>query len=379
MRHEIDPGTIVARIVEVERRRHDLIAQREDAENALDRARSAEQMPDRRLGRAHRQGADRVAEQAADGVQLEFVAQWRRSAMRIDIIDVGKLQAGLPHRHFHRPEGARPFGVRRGDVIGVTRQAIADQFGIDLGAPRLGAFIFLEHDDARALAHHEAVAVDIIGPARPFRRVVETGRQRARLRKAGDAERADRTLGAPRQHHIGIVHRDHAGGVADRMRAGRTGGDDGVVRPHQPVFDLHLARDQIDQPAVHEMRGNATRSLFVQDDRFACDSRQAADPGPDRAAGAEALLLGHVEQPGILERLTGGIDAIDDERIDLALHLVIDALAGIESIFMVRGLHLAGDAAGIIARIESSDRACTGFRREDILPRGFDIGAQRRD
>ena len=102
-------------------------------------------------------------------------------------------------------------------------------------------------------------------------------------------------------------------------------------------------------------------------------------PGPDRAAGAKALLLGHVGQAGILERLAGGIDAIDDERIDLALHLVVDALAGIEAIFMVRGLHLAGDPAGIIARIEPGDRAGARFRREDVLPRGFDIGAQRRD
>ena len=49
-------------------------------------------------------------------------------------------------------------------------------------------------------------------------------------------------------------------------------------------------------------------------------------------------------RPGILERLAGGVDAVDDERIDLALDLVIDALAGIEAIFMVGRLHLAGDA-----------------------------------
>ena len=49
-------------------------------------------------------------------------------------------------------------------------------------------------------------------------------------------------------------------------------------------------------------------------------------------------------RPGIFERLPGGIDAIDDERIDLALDLVIDALVGVEAVFVVLGLHLAGDA-----------------------------------
>jgi hypothetical protein len=69
-------------------------------------------------------------------------------------------------------------------------------------------------------------------------------------------------------------------------------------------------------------------------------------PEPIEHAGAVALFLAHVGEAGILERLAGGVDAVDDERIDLPLDLVIDALAGIEAIFMVRRLHLAGDLAG---------------------------------
>src|SRR3546814_20509311 len=91
------------------------------------------------------------------------------------------------------------------------------------------------------------------------------------------------------------------------------------------------------------MGADAARPLFVEHDRFAFDPRQAADPRADRTARAEAFLLGHVEQPGILDRLPRGIDAVDDERIDLALDLVIDALAGVETISVVGGLHLACD------------------------------------
>ena len=55
-------------------------------------------------------------------------------------------------------------------------------------------------------------------------------------------------------------------------------------------------------------------------------------------------------EAGILDRLAGGVDAVDDERIDLPLDLVIDALARVEAIFVIGRLHLAGDLAGIVAR-----------------------------
>ncbi|MCY1172102.1 hypothetical protein D9M73_122310 [compost metagenome] len=335
-------------------------------------------MPDRRLGRAHRQRVDIAAEQAAHRVQFQLVAERGRGAVRVDVIDVGQVEARLFHRHLHRAERARAFGVRRGDVISIARQAIADHLGIDFRAARLGVFIFLEADHACALAHDEAVAILVIGAAGAFGRRVEARRQRARLGEAGNAERADRALGAARQHHIGIVHRDHPRGVADRMRAGRASGDDGMVGAHQTVFDLHLAGDQVDQATMHEMRGDAARAAFVQHDRFAGDARQAANARSDRAARAELLFLGHVEQAGIFQRLSGGIDAIDDERIDLALHLMVDALAGVETVRMVGRLHLARDSAGIVGRVETRDRAGTRFRRQDIRPGGFDIGAQRR-
>ena len=98
------------------------------------------------------------------------------------------------------------------------------------------------------------------------------------------------------------------------------------------------------------MRRNAARPLFVEHEGFGLDPGQAADPGADRAASAQPLFLGHVGETGILDRLAGGVDPEDDERIDLALDLVIHPLVRIEAIFMVGRLHLAGDLAGIVAR-----------------------------
>src|SRR5690606_18742146 len=104
-RHEVDALAAVRRVLEVERRRDDLVAQREDAEDRFDRAGAAEQVTDRRLGRTHRDVAYRVAEQAADRAELELVAERSRSAVGVDVVDVGRRQAGLAQCHLHRTVG----------------------------------------------------------------------------------------------------------------------------------------------------------------------------------------------------------------------------------------------------------------------------------
>ena len=233
--------------------------------------------------------------------------------------------------------------MRRGHVIGVARQAVADHLGVDLRAARLGMLIFLEHDDARALAHDEAVAVLVVGAAGLLRLVVEVGAERPRLGEAGDADRADGRFRAAGEHDVGVVHRDHPRRIADRVGAGRAGGDHRMVGTHQPIFDRDLAGDEVDQPAVDEVRADPARPLLVQHEALALDARQAADARADRNAGAQPRRFVHLGQPGVLDRLARGIDAVDDERIDLALDLVVDALVGIEAIFVVGRLHLAGD------------------------------------
>ncbi len=82
--------------------------------------------------------------------------------MRVDIVDVGEVEPRLAHRICIERNAPEPSGCGAGDVIGVARQAVADDLGIDLGAALLRMLIFLEHQHARALAHDEAVAVLVI-------------------------------------------------------------------------------------------------------------------------------------------------------------------------------------------------------------------------
>ena len=335
-------------------------------------------MPDRRLGAAHRGAAQIVPEHALGGGELDCVGH-RRSAVGVDIVDVARLHPRLLERHPHRDLGALALGMRRGDVIGVARQAVADDLGIDFRAACLGVLIFLEHHHARALAHDKAVAALVVGAAGLLRPVVEAHVERARLGETRDPERIDRSLGAPRKHDVGVVILDHPRRVADRMRPGRASGNDRVVGTHQPVFDADLPADQIDQPAMDKVRADAAGTLFGKDQRFALNPREAADPRADRATGAKLGLFVHLGQPGVLERLAGSVDAIDDERVDLALNLVIDALARVEAVFVGCGLDLARDGAFLVARVEPRDRARARFPRDQVAPRRLDVPAERSD
>ena len=170
--------------------RHDLVADGEDAEDRLDRPCPAEQMPDRRFRTAHRSAAQIVAQHALDRGEFDRVGHGR-GAVRVDVVDVARLHARLAQRHAHGEFGALAFGMRRGHVIGVSRQAVADDFGIYLRAAGLGVFVFFQNDDARTLAQHEAIAAPVVGAARLFGCFVHAHVERAGLRKAGHAEWID--------------------------------------------------------------------------------------------------------------------------------------------------------------------------------------------
>ena len=114
-----------------------------------------------------------VAGQPLDRPNLDFVAERRRGSVRIDIIDVARRNPGALDRRRHGPVGAIAALLGRGDVIGVPRHAVTDEFGINSGAARLGVFVGFEDDAAGALAHDEPVAVLIVGPRGLFWPVVE--------------------------------------------------------------------------------------------------------------------------------------------------------------------------------------------------------------
>ncbi len=239
---------------------------------------------------------------------------------------------------------------------------------------------FLEHHDTRALAHHEAVAVAVPGPAAPLRRVVETGRERLARREPRDAEFADRRLRTAGDHHLRVAMRDHPRPVADGMRSGRAGGHHRMVRPLETVADRHLPRAEVDQARGNEERRHPPRPLVAQHQSGVGDGREPADARADDHPGPQPVFLVLRRPVGIAHRLRGGGHGIEDEAIDLAALLGRHPVVGVEgAVRPVAERNFAGDGAGQVRRIEARDPSCARMAREQPRPALLDPAGQWRD
>ena len=220
---------------------------------------------------------------------------------------------------------------RRGDVIGVAGHAVSRHLGVNLRAALLRVLIFLQHDAAGALAHHESVAILVPGTRRGAGPVVEAGGQGAGSAESGDADLAHRGLRAAGQHHVGVAQPDQPRRIADRMHPGRAGRHHRMVRAFEAVFDRQMPGREIAERRRNEERRQPPRLAFVDKDGGLIDCLQAADAGADHHAGGAAIVLGFRHPAGILDRL----GARDHRQMDEAIHLLLvldrDPLVDIQS------------------------------------------------
>ena len=263
--------------------------------------------------------------------------------------------------------------------IGVAGKTVADEFGIDAGAAPLRMIVLFEHHSARALAHHESVAIAVVRPRGAFGCLIESGRQRPARGKAGERDAVDRRFRAAGHHHVGIAERDQSSGVADGVSTGRAGGDHGVIGPLQRMRDRHVTRREIDDPAGDEERRHSARAAVAQNQRGFRDAFDSADAGADQDT-ARDLLLVLVRMPvGIVERLLRRAHGIKDEVVDLALLLRLHPMIGIEgAASAVTAGNLAADLAGNVGDIEFFDASDPALRGEQALPRRLDTAGERR-
>ena len=206
-----------------------------------------------RLGRAHRGTRSRIPQQPLDRRQFDGVGHGR-GAVGIDVINLSRLQTRPRQSGSHRPE--RPVAIlcRGGDVMGVARHAVAQHLGVNLRPPRQRMVQRLQHHNPGPFAHHEPVAVGVIGAAGLGRIIGAPGRKRLAGVEPGDADLGYRAFGSPGHHHIGVAPLDQPGGVANRVGTGRTGGNHRMVRPLEAEPDRHLPRNQVDQRAGDKER-----------------------------------------------------------------------------------------------------------------------------
>ncbi len=104
VRHEVDAGEIGG-IVEVEGRRDDLVAHGKDAKIASTAPAAPSRWPTADLV-DDMETRVLLAHQALHRVELDLVAERRRGAVRVDVVDVGRRDAGALDRRLHGAEGA---------------------------------------------------------------------------------------------------------------------------------------------------------------------------------------------------------------------------------------------------------------------------------
>ena len=202
-------------------------------------------------------GKSAPAERLADARHLDDVADARRRAVALDHSARLRGQPGVAPRPLHR----QPLtdGVGRGDpltppVAGTTYTA---QHGINTVAVTFGVGEPLEHEQAGALTHHEAVGAGVERPR-------AGGREGADLAELDEARGPHVAVDATGDGGVELVVDEPGdGGVERRERRGACGVDD-EVGPMQVEQVGNPARHAVAQLARHRVLGDLRIMLTDQ-------------------------------------------------------------------------------------------------------------------
>ena len=301
---QIVEGNVGIEFLGMQRRRQQIVAQREARLQQADEAGCRLQVADIRLHRADRQPLlATLADLLADGARLDRVADARPGAVGFDERELVRIDAGAV------VDGAQQAALR---LIGRQRYADRPAVGVDAGrddarvrvaiAEDRCAFARQHHDDA-ALAADIALAMGRERTAQPLRRQHPGGGEadeRERVEQDVDAGHDGGVDGAGAQRRDGLVQGDErrrARGIDDEARAGKV----------EAVRDA--VGDQRQRAAGHVV-GVAARGI-EHSARAVIDGR-GADVDADRAAGDPGW-----RNAGVFERLPDEFEQQALLRVDL--------------------------------------------------------------
>ncbi len=101
------------------------------------------------------------AEDLGDRRGFGLVVERRRRPVGVDLLDVGRVDAGVGEREAHAGDGADATRRGGGDVVGVGVARAAEDLADDVRTARLGTRPLLEDEHRGAFAHDEAVAIGV--------------------------------------------------------------------------------------------------------------------------------------------------------------------------------------------------------------------------
>jgi len=234
----------------------------------------------------------------------------------VQVVDRG-VDGG--HCHLHAADGA--FAAWGNHVVAVGRRAVANDFGVDLGATGQRMFQLFNHDHTATASDDETVTVGVIGAGSLFRGVVALAGQGAHR---VEQERLAPVLffTATGEDDVLLAHLDLFHGGTDAVSTGGAGRRDGVVQ----ALDLERRGQACGNGAAHGPRytvwANAFHAFLAQDvQRFhLVQGRRAARAGDQAGTRVGHLLFGQAGvSNGVFHGQVGVSRCVADEAIDLAI------------------------------------------------------------
>src|SRR5207248_9321950 len=118
-------------------------------------------MAGHRFGRTDRDTLRAGPEYGLNRARFGDIAQPGRSRVGVNIIDVIDRKPGVLERELHGPRCAFPIRWRRGHVIGIPAQTVANQFAVNFRVSLFRALEFLNHHNAGAFANDKTVSISV--------------------------------------------------------------------------------------------------------------------------------------------------------------------------------------------------------------------------
>ena len=356
----------------VDGRRHGVGLERLAADGHLHRAGGPEHVAGGAFCGADGEAAGVVAKDGLDGLCLADVALRRGGAVGVDVGNILGVESAGGQCRPHGACAAFAAGCGGGHVVGVGGVTVAGDLAVNPRVACLGVLEGLEHDDAGAFAHDEAVAPGVEWPGGVLGIVVAPAHGPHAV-EAAHGDGVDGGLGAAGEHDVGVAHDEGAPCLADGVACCGAGGAGGDVGAAQSVVEREHPGCHVEDHHRDEEWGNPAGAAVEQCLVLFLHRAKPADTGADE--GADAVAVGLVQiQPGVVDRLPAGDHGELGEPVGAPYLLGRgEGRGGVEV------LDFAGDGAGVALGVVCRDWADAALAGEEIFPEGTDPLAKRGD
>ncbi len=156
LRNEIEVALGIRCLV-VNRRRNEVLMDRQHRHHPFDGAGGPQGMADHGLGRTDRYLVSPPPKNGLDSFGFRQIIGRCARAVGIDVIHRLRRNTGIFQGAPHRERSPRPFGVRSGHMVGIAADTVTQDLSVNMGSPLPGMRQRLQDQDTGAFAVEKAL------------------------------------------------------------------------------------------------------------------------------------------------------------------------------------------------------------------------------